>query len=173
MTGNQGKLKEWRRMLPPEISVESIDIDLPEIQSTDTIKIATEKVKRAYELIGKPVIVDDVSAGLVKLKGLPGPFIKYFLDAIGQDALYKLAGKEGEKAILSCTIAYFDGQTLITAKGTTEGRVVAPRGENNFGFDKVVIPDGQLKTYGEMTPEEKDQVSHRSKAIKDLLSKIS
>lgn len=80
VTGNQHKLKEWQNLCDGHgINLDSIDLDLEEIQSDDPEAIVADKVKRAYELVGKPVIVEDVAAGLDKLDGLPGPFIKFFL----------------------------------------------------------------------------------------------
>src|SRR6185312_13203730 len=74
VTGNPGKLAEWRRILPPEYELESLDIDLTEIQSLDSREITADKARRAFKQAGKPVIVEDLSAGLDILNGLPGPF---------------------------------------------------------------------------------------------------
>lgn len=172
VTGNAGKLKEWQRLLPKDITLEAVDIDLDEIQSLDLEAIVIDKAKRAYEQVGKPVLVEDVAAGLVKLGGLPGPFIKYFEIALGQDALYQLAGKSGEPAIVTATICYYDGVTAITARGDVAGIVVAPRGNNGFGFDVCFQPEGSTKTYAEMDSDEKDSISHRSQALKVLLKQL-
>lgn len=172
VTSNRGKLIEWQRLFPAEFKLESADIDLPEIQSMDLIAIIEDKARRAFERIGSPVLVEDVSSGLTKLGGLPGPFIKYFEVALGMDALYKLAEQEGDPAIVTCTVAYYDGVTMITAEGVTRGTVVPPRGDNGFGFDAVFMPNGSNKTYGEMNGAEKDAVSHRGKAIAALVDQI-
>jgi inosine triphosphate pyrophosphatase len=172
ITGNKGKLSEWQRLLPPEFVIESLDIDLDEIQSLDAREILTDKVKRAYQAARKPVVVEDVSAGLDKLGGLPGPFIKFFLKKMGSNALYKLAGGEGERAVVVCTIAYYDGQEILIAEGKTEGTIVSARGDDGFGFDQTFMPHGDTKTYAEMTAQEKDTVSHRSKAIKMLVEEL-
>lgn len=172
VTGNKGKLTEWKRLLPADIDIVAHDVDLPEIQSLDPEEIVADKAKRAYEILKTPVVVEDVFAGLEKLQWLPGPFIKFFIKELGEGALYELAGGEGEITRVGCTIAYFDGSQLITASGFNEGVIVSPRGENGFGFDKVFMTDGSTKTYSEMTPEEKDIVSHRSKAIKSFIKKM-
>ena len=172
VTGNTHKLEEWRRQLPSDISIDSIDLDLPEIQSMDPEEIMADKAKRAYEATGKPVVVEDVSAGLVKLGGLPGPFIKFFIKALGNDALFTLAGNEGESAVVSCSVAYYDGQNLLTVRGDVKGTVVSSRGDNGFGFDQTFIPDGQGSTYAEMSAEQKDNVSHRSAAIKLFVNEL-
>ncbi len=172
VTGNTNKLEEWRRQLPAGIEMDSIDIDLPEIQSIDPIEIVTDKAKRAYEATGKPVVVEDVSAGLEKLGGLPGPFIKFFIKAMGKGALYALAGSEGELAEVSCSVAYYDGTELQTVRGVVRGTVVDARGEDGFGFDPNFVPEGQDLTYAEMTAEQKDTVSHRSVAIKLFINEL-
>jgi inosine triphosphate pyrophosphatase len=169
VTGNANKLREWHRLLPPDFMLESADIDLPEIQSIDLEEIVADKAKRAYQALVKPVIVEDISAELVSMNGLPGPFIKFFIKAMGEDVLYQLTGEKGGDAIISCTIGYYDGNELLLATGKVPGKVVSQRGEGGFGFDKVFIPEGSTKTYSEMTPEEKDQVSHRSRAIAAFL----
>lgn len=170
VTGNKHKLLEWQRMMPSTIELQSLDLDLEELQSDDTLEIVTDKVKRAYATVGKPVIVEDVSAGLVDLQGLPGPFIKFFIKRLGQDALYQLAGKQdGAAAIVSCAAAYYDGDLLLTAHGEVEGKVVAPRGES-FGFDVTFVPNGHTQTYAEMERSMKDSLSHRSIAVTHLLN---
>jgi len=173
VTGNRGKLKEWQRLFPAKFKLEAADIDLDEIQSLDLEAIVIDKAKRAYDILGKPVIVEDVAAGLDKLGGLPGPFIKYFEHTLGLDALFQLAEKEDDPATVTCTVCYYDGSRALVARGDVHGSVVPARGENGFGFDSVFMPDGQGKTFAEMTPAEKDATSHRAKAIKMLVGQIS
>jgi len=172
VTGNANKLEEWRRQLPSDIEIDSVDVDLPEIQSIDPEEIMADKAKRAYEATGKPVVVEDVSAGLEKLGGLPGPFVKFFIKKLGDDVLFQLAGQEGEVATVSCSIAYYDGNELLTVRGDVNGTIVSSRGENGFGFDRTFVPEGQDRTYAEMSSEEKDSVSHRSVAIKLFVDAI-
>lgn len=172
VTGNPNKLKEWQQILPPDITMDIADVDLIEIQSIDPEEIITDKARRAYEAIGKPVVVEDVEAGLEKLNGLPGPFVKFFLKKLGNDALYQLAGNEGEKAIISCSIAYFDGKKMLTVRGDVPGTIVAPRGNDGFGFDITFVPDGETLTYAEMDEIKKNSLSHRRKAIQLLIEEL-
>lgn len=173
VTSNPNKLKEWQDIVPDNIAMDIADIDLAEIQSADPVEIVTDKARRAYKKIGKPVVVEDVEAGLEKLNGLPGPFIKFFLQKLGSDALYQLAGKEGERATISCSIAYYDGKNMIVVRGNVPGAIVAPRGNDGFGFDVTFMPDGETLTYAEMTKEKKNSLSHRSKAIRLLIEKLT
>lgn len=173
VTGNKHKLEEWRRLLPDDITLESVDIDITEIQTDDPTELVTDKVKRAYDVVRKPVVVEDVSAGLNALGRLPGPLIKFFVKQLGGNTLFELAKVSDDKsAYAAATIAYYDGKELFIVNGEVSGTVTEASGANGFGFDPAFIPDGQSKTYGEMPAEEKDQVSHRAKAINLFVSEL-
>lgn len=173
VTGNAGKLAEWRRLFPADITLEAASLDLDEIQSMDLEKIALDKAKRAYAELQRPVMVEDVAFGLEKLGGLPGPFMRYFEDALGKEAMWIVAGKTpGEPANATCTAVYYDGETTLVGTGSVSGVIVEPRGESGFGFDKVFQPEGHNQTFAEMGPEAKDAISHRRKAIENLVSQL-
>lgn len=170
VTGNKGKWQELQAMFPDEINLLAHDLDLPEIQSMDPEEIVRDKLERAFAVLKKPVIVDDVSAELAHLNGLPGPFIKYFGTTLGKGALWKLVGHTDNHSILTrCTLGYYDGKTYHIVHGEVAGKVVPPRGENGFGFDFVFVPKGEIRTTAEMPLEEKNQKSHRAVASKKLL----
>ena len=170
VTGNTGKLVEFKRLLPTNWTYDHHDLDLTEIQSLDNNEIVTAKVKAAYAALQRPVVVEDATAGLDDLGGLPGPFIKFFVNQLGDDALYKLRGQSAATVI--CTIGYYDGISLLLATGTVHGTAVASRGEFGFGFDRCFMPDGQTKTYAEMSPAEKDVLSHRRLAVDNLVAQL-
>lgn len=172
VTGNAGKLAEWQRLMPSEFALVSEDVDLDEIQTLDMDELIRDKAQRAFAVIGTPVIVEDIAAGLDNLGGLPGPFIKFFEKKLGYDALFQLTHGNEEPATVLCAVAYYDGQEFRIVHTTVTGTAVSARGANGFGFDKCFVPTGQTKTYGEMTAAEKDAVSHRSKAVKLLIDKL-
>src|SRR5579871_6005598 len=107
VTGNPGKVRELQAMAMGKLNFKMHDIDINEIQSLDLDEIVTAKAKAAYSRVKSPVIVDDVSAGLDSLNGLPGPFIKFFNKVLGNDALYKLANGKEDKVSISCMAAYY------------------------------------------------------------------
>lgn len=169
VTGNADKLRELRAILPASIKLSAHKLDLPEIQSMDSEEIVRDKLERAYREVGKPVIVDDVAAELAHLNGLPGPFIKYFEKKLGKGALWQLVKQADDKSVLIiCTMGYFDGQTYHIVRGKVRGQVVEPRGQNGFGFDYVFVPEGETRTTAEMSFDEKNQISHRALAAKEL-----
>jgi non-canonical purine NTP pyrophosphatase (RdgB/HAM1 family) len=172
VTGNPGKVRELQSMAMGNFDFVMHDLEITEIQSLDLKEIVKDKAEKAFQQIQAPVIVDDVSAGLDSLRGLPGPFIKYFNSTLGGDSLFLLSRSENEQATITCIAAYYDGTKLIIGEGTIRCTVVKPRGENGFGFDPVMVPEGQSLTMAEMTEEQKMQISHRGKAFRHLVEQL-
>lgn len=170
VTGNQNKLAELQAILPADFELDAKKLDLPEIQSLDPFEVVGEKLRAAFKILNKPVIVEDVSAELSCLNGLPGPFIRYFEERLGPSALHKLTrGYDDKKVTIRCTMGYFDGEQQKIFDGAVNGTIVAPRGDNGFGFDSVVITDGFEITNAEMSPEQKNSISHRALAVAGLV----
>lgn len=177
VTGNPNKLRELSDLAPAALGFTSAALDLEEIQSLDLHVILRHKLRQAYAHVGSPVIVEDVAAELASLNGLPGPFVKFFEQQLGRGALYKLSKVADDQVTVRCLAGYYDGQRELFGEGILNGTITAPRGENGFGFDCVVVPDGQpegvQRTVAEMGPEEKNAISHRGQAFRGLLQQIS
>ncbi|GAA5914256.1 hypothetical protein JCM6882_003667 [Rhodosporidiobolus microsporus] len=187
VTGNANKLKEVRAILlastqsteasaadaaaTPSFSVESQDLDLPEIQGT-TQEVARAKVMAAAEQVGGPCITEDTALAFEALGGLPGPYIKFFMKAVGHEGLNNmLAGFPSKAATAICTFAYSagPGSEPILFEGHTEGKIVPARGPTFFGWDPVFEPvEGGGKTYAEMDGAAKNLISHRYRALDKL-----
>lgn len=172
-TGNDKKYSEAKAILPLCIELKKQHMDLLEIQGTRH-EIALFKCRQAAELVKGPVITEDTSLGFNAFKGLPGPYIKYFLESVGVDGLYKMLHEFDDKtAAAYCTVAYWNPETMsepIVFEGKVDGQVVSPRGPQNFGWDPVFEPAGQTtpKTFAEMSKDEKNAVSHRFRAFEQL-----
>ncbi|XP_029655626.1 inosine triphosphate pyrophosphatase-like [Octopus sinensis] len=146
----------------------SENIDLPEYQGTPE-DIATLKIKKAFKILKRPVLCEDTSLAFHALGGMPGPYVKWFLDKIGPAGLFKLLeGFESKKATASTIFAFYDGNDIRLFRGDVEGEIVEPRGSSSFGWDPCFQPLCSDKTYGEMTVLEKQAVSHRSAAFNKL-----
>tara|TARA_Y100000310_G_C20643210_1_gene795119 strand:- start:741 stop:1277 length:537 start_codon:yes stop_codon:yes gene_type:complete len=172
ITGNQNKLKEVNEIIS---GVEGIDLDLPEIQSLDPQVIITEKLNEAVKEKEGKYFVEDVSLYLECLGGFPGPLIKWLLERVGRKGIADLVSKyENHQATVKAVIGYSNGQDIHFFIGEIKGKIVAPRGESNFGFDPIFQPTGFDKTFAEMTAEEKNKISHRKQALmkfKEFLDK--
>ncbi|EJD01700.1 Maf/Ham1 [Fomitiporia mediterranea MF3/22] len=173
VTGNANKLKEVRAILSDTsdgsapINLESKDFNIPELQGT-TQDVAREKCRRAAELVGGPCITEDVALCFKAMNDLPGPYIKHFLKALGPGGLSTLLeGFPTNDAYAICTFAYSAGPGTepILFEGKTQGKIVSPRGPQDFGWDCAFEAEGTGKTYAEMRSDEKNKISHRSRAL--------
>jgi len=172
VTGNANKLKEFRSILGTSTSwtIDSRSLDIPEIQGT-TQEVALAKCSHAAEIIGGPCITEDTALCFEALGGLPGPYIKHFLEKLGLEGLNTLLdGFPTRKATALCTFAYSAGPGCIPIlfEGRAEGQIVPPRGPPNFGWNPIFEAVETGKTYAEMTEEEKNAISHRYRALHKL-----
>ncbi|KAJ6179135.1 hypothetical protein N7519_009596 [Penicillium mononematosum] len=162
ITGNKNKLLEVRAILGKVIEVDNQEVDVPEIQGTIE-DIAKEKARRAAEAINGPALTEDTALEFHALQGLPGPYIKSFMEKLGHEGLNKmLDGFEDRTAEAVCTFAFCRGPGEEPI-----GAIVRPRGSGNFGWDAIFEYDGK-QTYAEMDKEEKNKISHRYKALVKL-----
>ncbi|RVE53327.1 hypothetical protein evm_002160 [Chilo suppressalis] len=174
VTGNVKKLEEVRAILGNNFPFEVIshNLDLPELQG-EINEVSIKKCQEAARRLRTPVLVEDTSLCFMALNGLPGPYIKWFLEKIQPEGLTKLlAGWEDKSAEAVCTFAYCAGNCedldVTLFQGITKGQIVPPRGTRDFGWDCVFQPNGYDKTYAELPKEEKNSISHRYKALEQL-----
>jgi non-canonical purine NTP pyrophosphatase (RdgB/HAM1 family) len=169
ITSNKGKVREVQGILGmPEL--EQLDIDLPEIQSLDSHEIIKAKLEQATAHHDGQFIVEDVSLSFPSLHGLPGPLIKWFGERLSLEEIYDLVHKYPDHTA-EHKIVYglsTPGQPLRFFEGVTEGEIVKPAGDKDFGWGPMFKPRGSDKTYGEMNLEEKLIFSPRAKALKEL-----
>ena len=180
VSGNKNKLRELNDICKefcPDVEIQQIDIDLPELQG-DPEEIVKKKLLKALaepKSRGHPILVEDTSLCFNAYGGLPGPYVKYFLKNIKPAGLYKMACAFDDHSAYAQSIFGLqknkkDGPHLFIGK--TEGEIVEPRGESNFGWDPCFLPKGSDKTYAEMAEEEKNKISHRGKSTQQLIEYI-
>jgi XTP/dITP diphosphohydrolase len=169
VTGNPGKIAEARTALGADLEV--VEVDLPEIQSLDYEEVLRAKAEEAWRRIGRPLIVEEAGLDLAALNGFPGPLVKWLLGAVGAEGIARTAAALGDvRAVARCFLLYKDESREIVAEGRTEGTLVLPgRGNQGFGWDPVFLPDGSSFTFAELTGVEKDAVSHRGKAWREMV----
>ncbi|GER34791.1 inosine triphosphate pyrophosphatase family protein [Striga asiatica] len=158
---------------------------LPELQG-EPEEISKEKARLAAKEVNGPVLVEDTCLCFNALKGLPvlirvmndfaGPYIKWFLQKIGHQGLNNLLmAYEDKSAYALCVFSLALGPNAdpITFLGKTPGKIVPPRGPNDFGWDPIFQPDGYELTYAEMPKEEKNKISHRYRALAQVKSHLA
>lgn len=173
ITSNQNKFNEIRDTLAP-IAVEMVPINLDEIQSLDAKEIIAHKLEEAKKQQEGELIVEDTSLYLECLNfGLPGPFIKWYLDVLGAEGIAKMAIQLGAtKAYAKTYIGLSKGGVISFFEGRNDGQIVMPTGDKDFGWGPIFKPNDSNKTYGEMDREEKYALSMRAQAalsLKDYL----
>ena len=173
VTGNPNKLVEARRLCGHQLAAAAVD--LPEIQSLDLGEVLEAKADEAYRRLGRPVIVEETGLELAAMNGFPGPLVKWMLDAMGAEGVARTARALGDGAARAhCMLLYHDGRRRLRAEGETPGGLVLPpRGDGGFGWDPVFQPDGETRTYGEMSAAEKDRIGHRGRAWRALLKVLA
>jgi non-canonical purine NTP pyrophosphatase (RdgB/HAM1 family) len=167
ITGSAGKAAEARRILGGALRHRALD--LPEIQSLSLEEVAGKKAEAAYAEIGSPVIVEDTGLFFTAWNGLPGALVKWFLQSAGADGTCRmLDGFPDRGAVARTVVAAFDGRLRLYT-GQVRGRIApAPAGTEGFGWDSIFIPEGETRTFAEMTQAEKLRVSMRRLAFESM-----
>ena len=172
-TSNPGKIKEAQEILGVKVNGTSLEIE--EIQSLDPLKVALAKARAYFDALKEPLFVEDTSLSFEGLNGLPGPYISDMAKALGNEGLAKLIKGKSRKAQAQVTLVFVDSKGKEHSFiGVTEGSIAAsPRGEGGFGWDPIFQPIGWSKTFGEMTLEEKNEISMRKIAFQKLKDYLS
>jgi XTP/dITP diphosphohydrolase len=180
-TRNEGKKREVSRIFGNDfiqlITLNDLD-DIPEIiESGETFdENARIKAEEVFSRFRIPVVADDSGLLVEQLKGNPGVYSARYAgeNASDEENNNKLLEElknfpEPHHAKFVCSAVYYDGKKLFNASGEVQGRIIMdPRGKNGFGYDPLFVPDGFNKTMGELPLDQKNEISHRSKAFKAL-----
>lgn len=171
ITGNMHKLAVTKRFI--HVPITHKKLHLTEIQSLDPREVAEHKVKEAYRIVQQPVLIEDTSLVFHAFGKLPGTYIKWFLEEIGNKAMCKLL-EDDRRATATVTFAIYDGKHLHFCEASAEGTIAnEPRGEQGFGWNAIFVPKGMNKTYAEMTKDEAREISLRKHALEKLKGILS
>lgn len=175
VTGNMGKVKEAEALCKEfNIKIQQIRHEYPELQSDDLETIAKYGAECASKTLNKTVIVEDAGLFISALRGFPGPYSAYVFKTIGNDGVLGLMSNRADrKAYFKSTVGYCEpGGEAITFTGVVNGKIAHEiRGERGFGYDPIFLYGD--RTFGELSIEEKNKVSHRYKALKKFAEWIS
>ncbi|MBR8842305.1 MULTISPECIES: XTP/dITP diphosphatase [Pseudoalteromonas] len=183
-TGNQGKVKELSAMLNQydiEVLPQS-DFKVPEVAETGTtfVENAIIKARHAAKVSGLPAIADDSGLEVDALNGAPGVYSARYAGANADDQknidhLLAALGEQTERsARFWCVLVYMrhaDDPTPIICQASWEGEITTTQqGREGFGYDPIFKVQGLDCTSAELTKEEKNAISHRGQALKQLVS---
>jgi XTP/dITP diphosphohydrolase len=182
-TRNEHKLRELGELLRPhELELLPPDVELPPETGTTFTDNALIKARAAAGATGRPAVADDSGIQAAALTGAPGVWSARYAgeEATDEENLAKLLREvpdDGDRRVAYvCVLAYVEpGGEERVVEGRCEGVLARePRGKGGFGYDPAFIPDDydDGRTMAELSPEEKDAISHRGQAARALLKQI-
>ena len=185
-TNNAHKLSEIRAILGDSfeqlLSLKDLGIDV-DVEETGTTleENALLKARTICKLCKLPTLADDTGLMVDALDGAPGVYSARYAGEAHNDAnnrallLKNLEGKTSRRAHFSTVIAIcYPNGDFITANGRVEGSILhEERGSEGFGYDSLFYSDELGKTFAQATPEEKNSVSHRGRALHAMLEKLN
>ena len=190
-SNNAGKVKEFNALLSP-LGIEVIPQGLLGIPSCEEpypsfVENAITKARHASKLSGLPALADDSGICVNALGGLPGVLSARFAlsdqkkDPTDTDnnelLIQKLSGIHDRSAHFTCTLVFLNSATdpePLIAVGHWQGEIIEkPQGLSGFGYDPIFWVPALNKTAAQMSPEEKNAVSHRGEALRGLLTDLS
>lgn len=163
ISSSQGKIKELHGLLGP---FQVQDIDLPEIQAATDVKVIEAKLESARHIVDGDFFVEDTCLEFDGMAGLPGPYIKWFIQRLGVSGLSQLAHSldtQAARAVSTIGLVMKGAPKPEFFRGEVAGKIIPPQG-SGFGWDAIFQPDGFTKTFGQMTAQEKGLCSHRAKS---------
>ncbi|HEY0349418.1 MAG TPA: RdgB/HAM1 family non-canonical purine NTP pyrophosphatase [Pyrinomonadaceae bacterium] len=184
-TRNSGKLFELRQLLR-DLPFILCDLNsFPLIESVEETgatfaENACLKARVYAEQTGSLALADDSGLEVDSLGGAPGVYSARCAGAGASDAQRiekllaelskRVPGDRAARFVSAVAVANSGGRILSVSVGVCEGRIAkVPRGSNGFGYDPVFVPDGYSETFGELSDEVKNQISHRAYALKGAL----
>ena len=183
---NRKKLEEMNRILTPlgveVVNETALGIVLPDVAETGTTFLENAKLKAvsAMQNSGLPAIADDSGLCVDALGGAPGVFSARYSGEHGDDTSNNALLLKNMKDVppnrrsayfVSAIYVAFPNGAYITAEGRCDGFIgFAPVGENGFGYDPLFMVGEQ--SFAQLTPAQKDQISHRGNALRQLLQKL-
>ncbi|MCK4651133.1 hypothetical protein KAT08_03075 [Candidatus Babeliales bacterium] len=176
VTGNQGKFEEVKSFIDknePNIILKQFKTEIPEIQTLDQKAIAIQKAIKAWEIVQKPLIIDDSAIYFENYYKFPGIMTKYVFKGLGFEGMVKLV-EEGNKAIFLLYLVYINGpKSFKIFEGKCSGNLTKPikfYGNTNLPYDCFFIPFSTNKTYAQMRKtKEGEKYFHRIKALKKFI----
>ena len=173
-TNNVYKFDEARRVLAEyNVAVGMLRVKSLEIQSESLEEIAKASVLDAFDKCRLPIIVEDAGLFIDALNGFPGPYAAYAYKTVGNQGLLRLMKNiKARRAHFESAVAYFSAElkSPVCFHGEVIGKIADEEtrgsGRSGFGFDPIFKPLSSSKTFAEMMIAEKNEHSHRARALR-------
>ncbi len=169
VTGNKDKYNEIKKILESYgIKSEQVPLSFPETKE-NVEEISIEKAKNAFSVLKRPLIVDDTGVFFDAYENFPGHLAKRIYHSLGFKGLLKLVEGEERGASFKTVVCYIDEKTIKTFVGELRGAIttkVYPTSRVDLPYERIFIPEGFDRPMCMLDIEEKNKISHRSKAVR-------
>jgi XTP/dITP diphosphohydrolase len=179
VTSNEGKAREFAAALAGvPWRVERVSMEYQEVQADTLDEVAMESACWLVEggEVEPPFVLEDAGLFVEALEGFPGVYSSYVYRTLGCEGVLRLMGGRGDRrARFESRLALvLPGGEVELLSGTSHGSVAeGARGSGGFGFDPIFVPEGEAKTFAEMSLGEKEAHSHRGRALALLRERLA
>lgn len=181
VTGNPVKFEEvslFFTKYAPHIIIKQLDVDLPEVQTVDQHAIALDKARQAWNLLKKPVMVDDTAIYFEKYPDFPGTMAKFIYKTIGLDGIFKLMEDGDHMYIRIVFVFMYEENSPSIIEHTTHGTFTKSQRldlhRKDAPFDTVFIPEGVTETVDILLEQGKaEPYQYRMKALHKFVNNQS
>ncbi len=175
ITTNDGKFAEFSQALSAAVQeLTRLDMPYPEVQADSLEEVVRFGMEWLSSRLEGSFVIDDSGLFIDSLGGFPGVYSSYAFRTLGMRGILKLLqGVPGRGATFKTVLGLYHNGTAALFQGECRGRIsTSPEGDGGFGYDPVFIPVGEERSFAEMTPSEKNGVSHRGRAVAALVKHI-
>lgn len=178
-TRNAHKVEELQALLGDRVVLRSLEgFDLGELPETGRTlpENSAQKARYVYEKTGIPCLADDSGLEVMALGGEPGVDSAHYSGKRDDAAnlalvLERLKGQTDRSARFRCVLTLIEDGISYSFEGSCNGHMAdAAHGAGGFGYDPAFVPDGHSRTFAEMSPAEKNALSHRARAVEKLVA---
>lgn len=173
ITTNAGKFAEVsERCAAANVKLVHLDRSYPEIQTDRLEKVLKYAAAGLDDEVKGDYLIDDSGLFIEALGSFPGVYSAFVQKKLGNRGVLKLmTGETYRAAFFETVLLLRQGDEHEVFHGQCRGTIAdAERGKGGFGYDPIFIPDGESRTFGEMTVAEKNKISHRARAVDSLLA---
>jgi XTP/dITP diphosphohydrolase len=186
-TGNPAKVNELNALLRDEgWTVRSLGEMAGDVEINETGQTLEEnaeiKARFVHKITGLPSLADDTGLEVDALDGRPGVYSARFAGPDADDAqnrrkllseMEHIESPAKRSARFRTVLCYTNGKVVQHYEGVCSGTILTgERGDGGFGYDPVFLPEGKKKSFAEMTPDEKNRISHRGRALQNFLKSL-
>ena len=185
-THNKGKLKELRELFGDRVkklsTASDYGVEAPAETGVTFLENALIKAQTVAKATGKPALADDSGLCVDALDGAPGVYSADWAEEPGKprdfgmamNKVNELLARSPDKSahFVSCLVVAWPDGHYEFVEGYAHGAITwPPRGAEGFGYDPIFVPEGDTRSYGEMSSDEKNATNHRAVAFKKMLAK--